>query len=98
MNPTHYFYLAKPPRESFVRDATAEEHEILGRHFAYMDEVRASGRLLLTGPALDGFGGIAIFKVTTREEAEVLMAQDPAIKAGLFAGTVHPIMLREITP
>ena len=98
MKPTHYLYLATPPRPSFVADATAEEYEILGRHFAYMDEVRDRGQLLLTGPALDGSWGVAIFKVTTMEEAETLMRADPAIAAGLFTGKVHPLAIGPITP
>lgn len=98
MEATHFFYLAKPPRETFVKDATPEEYEILGRHFAFMDDIRARGKLLLTGPCLDGFGGVAIFKVTDLVEAEKLMASDPAIQAGLFTGTLHPMSVDKITP
>jgi uncharacterized protein YciI len=98
MNPTHYLYLATPPRQSFVADATPEEYQILGQHFAYMDQVRERGQLLLTGPALDGSWGVAIFKVTTQEEAEALMRADPAIQVGLFTGKVHPLAIGPITP
>lgn len=98
METTHFLYLAAPPRSTFVFDATPAEYEILNRHFAFMDEVRDKGKLLLTGPALDGFGGIAIFKVTDRAEAEALVASDPAIKAGLFTATLHPLCVGQVTP
>ncbi len=98
METTHFLYLAAPPRSTFVFDATPEEYEIVNRHFAFMDEVRDRGKLLLTGPALDGFGGIAIFKVTDLAEAEALVASDPAVQAGLFTPTLHPLCVNEVTP
>ncbi len=98
METIHFLYLAAPPRSTFVFDATPEEYEILNRHFAFMDEVRKRGQLLLTGPALDGFGGVAIFKVTELAEAQALVASDPAIIAGLFTATLHPLCVEEVTP
>lgn len=98
METTHFLYLAKPPRNTFVFDATPAEYEILNRHFAFMDDVRSRGKLVLTGPALDGFGGVAIFKVTERAEAEALVATDPAIVAGLFTATLHPLCVGQVTP
>lgn len=98
MDTTHFLYLAAPPRSTFVFDATPEEYQILHRHFAFMDDVRHRGKLLLTGPCLDGFGGVAIFKVTDEAEAAALMASDPAIQAGLFTGTLHPMSVNQVTP
>jgi uncharacterized protein len=98
MEPTHFLYLAKPPRESFVHDATPEEYQVLHQHFAFMEDVRGRGQLVLTGPALDGSCGIAIFKVTTQEEAEALAREDPAVRAGLFTWTVHPLAVGAVTP
>ena len=98
MEPTHYLYLALPPRPTFVTDATAAEYETLGRHFAYMDSLQADGKLLLTGPTLDGAYGLAIFKVTDAAEAETLARNDPAVMEGLFRPNIHPISLGPITP
>lgn len=98
METTHFLYLAAPPRDTFVFDATPAEYEILNQHFAFMDEVRSHGKLVLTGPALDGFGGVAIFKVTERAEAEALVASDPAIIEGLFTATLHPLCIEQVTP
>jgi len=98
MEPTHFLYLATPPRKSFVHDATPEEYEILHKHFAFMESVRQRGKLVLTGPALDGSYGIAIFKVTTMAEAEALVAEDPAVQAGLFGYTLHPLSVGAVTP
>lgn len=98
METTHYLYIAKPPRASFVHDATEAEYQVIHRHFAFMDQVRAEGKLVLTGPALDGSGGIALFKVTTLAEAEALVARDPAVQAGLFTPSLHPFSIGEITP
>ncbi len=97
MDPTHYLYLATPPRPTFVADASDEERAILQRHFAYLDEQRAAGRLLLAGPALDGAYGVAILKVTTASEAEAFVAADPAVREGLFRPALHPLALGPIT-
>ena len=98
MEPTHYLYLALPPRPSFVMDATPAEYETLGRHFAYMDRLQAEGKLMLTGPTLDGAYGLAIFKVTDAAEAEALAGNDPAVIEGLFRPNIHPVKLGAITP
>lgn len=98
MEPTHYLYLATPPRPTFVADATGGEQAILERHFAYLEEQRAAGRLLLAGPALDGTYGVAVLKVTTPEEADAFIAADPAVREGLFRPALHPLALGEITP
>jgi uncharacterized protein YciI len=91
MQPTHFLYLATPPRPTFVLDATPAEYEILNRHFAYMQQLADQGKLLLTGPTLDGKYGVAILSVTTQEEAQTLVDADPAVVAGLFQPNLHPL-------
>lgn len=54
MEPTHFLYLIHPPRPTFVMDMTAEEREVVGRHFAYLQDLANRGKLLLAGPCLDG--------------------------------------------
>jgi uncharacterized protein YciI len=98
MEITHYLYLASPPRPTFVSDMTPAEYEIILQHFAFMDRVRDDGKLLLTGPSLDGAWGIAIFKVTAQSEAERLVAADPAVRAGLFTPALHPMSIKQVTP
>jgi uncharacterized protein len=98
MNPTHFLYLALPPRKTFVHDATPREYEVLERHFAYMRELAHAGKLLLSGPTLDGEYGVAILKVTDAEEAEAIVRGDPAVTGGLFEPHVHPMAVGILKP
>ncbi len=93
MDPTHFLYLARPPRPTFVQDATPAEREIMGRHSAFLKELLEQGRLLLAGPCLDGAYGVAIFKVTDAAEARALVERDPAVVAGLFTPELHPVLI-----
>ena len=98
MEITHYLYLALPPRPSFVTDATPEEGAVMERHFAYLAELQAAGKLLLAGPALDGAFGVAILKVSEAGEAEALVRGDPAVESGLFSPRLHALSLGAVTP
>jgi uncharacterized protein YciI len=98
MNPTHFLYLALPPPRSFVNDATPREYEVLERHFAYMRELADAGKLLLSGPTLDGAYGVAILKVTDVDEAEAIVRNDPAVAGGLFEPHVHPLAVGILKP
>ena len=49
-------------------------------------------KLVIAGPMGDDgdLRGIFIFRVPTLEEAQALVASDPAVKAGRLAGEIHP--------
>ena len=93
MDPTHFLYLARPPRETFVADATPAEMQIMLQHFAFLQKLLDDGKLLLAGPCVDGAYGVAIFKVTDVAEARQLVDRDPAVVAGLFTPELHPLRL-----
>jgi uncharacterized protein YciI len=93
MEPTHYMYLAVPPRKTFVFDATPAEQDILAQHFAYMEELARRGTLVLTGPSLDGEFGVAIFEATQHDQAQAIVGEDPAIIAGMFTARLHPLKI-----
>jgi uncharacterized protein YciI len=98
METTHVLYLATPPRPSFYMDATPDEYAIIEQHFAFLEGLRGEGKLVLAGPALDGAFGVAVLKMTDVEEARTVVATDPAVVAGLFTPTLHPLSLGPVTP
>ena len=64
---------------------------LLKAHQAYFDKLRSTGKLGAAGE-VDGdkeLVGIAIFKRLQSEEAQKLMEEDPAVKAGLFRVEHH---------
>jgi uncharacterized protein YciI len=66
--------------------------ELQAAHLANIKRMAQEGSLIVAGPFLDDgdIRGIYIFNVTTTEEAEVLTATDPAIKAGSLVMELHP--------
>lgn len=49
----------------------------LPAHYAFLDGLRAEGRLLLSGPFDDASGGAYLLAAASREEALAIAARDP---------------------
>jgi uncharacterized protein len=93
---TYYFgILVKGPKWS--PEETPERAQIGEGHMAHIREMAAAGKLVLAGPFLeDGdWRGILIYKTDTLEEAQKLADEDPAVKAGRLAVTMHPLLLQK---
>lgn len=75
-------------------EATADR--IQREHLAHLFELEASGKLRLFGPVRDAgdLRGIGVLTVATLEEAEALMAEDPAVVAGRLRVEVRPWFTR----
>jgi hypothetical protein len=61
----------------------------LGEHGQYMQRLFLDGRVLLGGPATDLSCGIVVFASSDRAEVERILAEDPAVKAGLFTPEIR---------
>ncbi len=84
--------MAGPRRDQ--DEATAER--IQRDHFRHLFELESRGQLTLFGPVEDAgeLRGIGVLTVETREEADALMAEDPAVAAGRLRVEVHPWFTR----
>lgn len=86
-----FIYLIRPARAGFVKSATPTEEAKVGEHFAYLQDLKKAGRLILAGRAqTDEPFGIVIFEAVTEAEARQVMEQDPAVAAGVFLAELHP--------
>ncbi len=59
----------------------AQVDSIQTAHMANMGKMVEDEKLVLAGP-FEGGGGLFVLKVDTKEEAEALVANDPAVSAG----------------
>lgn len=91
MQPTHFLYLLRPPRPSFLVDSTDAERAIMGTHAAYHRELAAKGKVLMAGPSLDGAWGVGILNVIDADEARRIAEGDPAVTSGLMQFQLHPV-------
>lgn len=77
------------PGPAWEADKRFFEQDLLG-HGHYMKQLYDKGQLTHGGPLTDDTGGLSIFRAESIEEAQKLLAADPAIIDGVFQATVHP--------
>jgi uncharacterized protein YciI len=80
-------YKAGPNRNQPLDEAEKIQME----HLRYLWQLRAEGKLLISGPIMDDpeIQGIGIFKTTDKEEVKRLSDGDPAVKAGRLVYEVY---------
>jgi len=88
---SHFFVKLIPPRPTFNLDITPEEAAIMQSHSAYWAGLAKQGSVLVYGPVLDpdGVYGMGVVSAESAEEAQRLMAGDPA--ASLMTFRVSPM-------
>jgi uncharacterized protein YciI len=62
----------------------------LKEHGKYMLSLYAKGAMKLAGPLTDDTGGAVVLEVSSEAEAKAIVADDPAVKAGIFVHQLHP--------
>jgi uncharacterized protein YciI len=87
----HYclgLYKAGPRRDQ----PPEEQKQIQAAHLRYLFQLRADGKLLISGPVLDDavLKGVSIFNTTDIEEVKRLSEADPAVQAGRLVYEIHP--------
>lgn len=78
--------------EKWTPESTPETQKVQEGHMANIQRLANEGKLLLAGPFGDdtSLRGIFVFKVATLEEAQALVATDPAVQAGRLRVELHP--------
>jgi len=87
-----WLVVLRPVREEMPFDPTDEESRIVSEHYAYLQQLRAEGRLVLAGPSAlpgDTFG-LGIFDQDDRAEVEAIVAADPAVTGGIMTAEIRP--------
>jgi uncharacterized protein YciI len=86
----HFLGIYRPPRPTFIDDATPEEERVIGAHFQYLKRLLAEGKLILAGPCEDASMGLAVFETKDETEALAIVAADPAVTGKVFTCEIKP--------
>ena len=66
----------------------------LKEHGKYMLSLYIKGSMKLAGPLTDNAGGAVLLEVLNEAEAKAIVANDPAVKSGVFVYEMHPWKLQ----
>ena len=66
----------------------------LQEHGKYMQSLYIKGSMKLAGPLTDNAGGAVLLEVSNEAEAKAIVANDPAVKSGVFVYEMHPWKLQ----
>src|SRR6476620_25982 len=66
----------------------------LKEHGKYMLSLYIKGSMKLAGPLTDNAGGAVLLEVSNEAEAKAIVANDPAVKSGIFVYEMHPWKLQ----
>ena len=105
----HWVYYIRPARPGFFDGATDFENEKIGEHARYLKTLLDDGTLVLAGPSFGPpyypdtdsdtipfempTPGIVVFEAQDAEAARKIMANDPAVKAGVFKARLNEFRL-----
>jgi uncharacterized protein YciI len=62
----------------------------LKEHGKYMLHLYIGGTLKFAGPFLDDTGGAVMFEAANERDARAVVADDPAVRSGVFVAELHP--------
>jgi uncharacterized protein YciI len=87
-----YLCILRPAREGLVDAPTEDEVSAVGAHFAYLQQLTASGVVRLVGRT-DANGldtmGIVLYRADSLERAEALAKAYPAVAKGVMTATIQ---------
>jgi uncharacterized protein YciI len=90
----HFMLKSTPPRTTFPQDMNEEERNIMLQHIAYWTDKQNQGIALVFGPVLNPKAphGLAIIEVENKDQVPKLIAEDPAVIAGVMTTEFYPMM------
>jgi uncharacterized protein YciI len=90
---TFIYVLRLVPRLRHENTWTDADNKIVTSHFAFLQELRKAGKLILAGKT-DGLDektfGIVIIECESLDEAISIQRDDPAVKHGIMSAELFP--------
>lgn len=90
--PTQLFVIRYEPGASWKPGRPMSEQGLL-EHFHYIKALHAKGVIVLAGP-MGADSGLIVLRARDLAEASRVMAEDPAVTAAIFAGSIQPFTAR----
>src|SRR6266567_5253640 len=87
-----YLVIYRPGPAWLVGKSVLEQP--LKEHGKYMLSLYIKGSMKLAGPLTDDAGGAVLLEVSDEAEAKAIVANDPAVKSGIFVYEMHPWKLQ----
>jgi len=90
-----FLVLLRPVREQMAFEPNDEEARIVGEHYAYLQQLRADGKLVVAGPSIvpgDVFG-IGVLDIDDEAEARAIVEADPAVTSGTMTAEIRPMRI-----
>ena len=76
------------PGPNWLPDRTVFDQP-LDEHVAYLEGLAARGIVFAAGPFTEGGGGMTLLRLDDPEVAQRLIADDPAVQAGIITGQLR---------
>ncbi len=67
----------------------AGTEDVISQHFAYLKKLNSEGKVRMAGRFSDVLIGLVMVDVETKEDAAIIMKNDPAVKAGVFHAELY---------
>ncbi len=87
-----YFVIYRPGPAWLTGKSVIEQP--LKEHGKYMLSLYIKGSMRLAGPLTDNAGGAVLLEVSGEAAATAIVANDPAVKSGIFVYEMHPWKLQ----
>jgi len=87
------FLVIYRPGPAWLAGKSASEQP-LKEHGTYMLALYKQGWMKLAGPLKDNAGGAVVLEVADESQAKAIVAEDPAVKSGVFICEMHPWELK----
>jgi uncharacterized protein YciI len=97
-----FLYRLQPTRPTMLTDGlTAAERAAVSGHVAYLERLAETGTVLLFGRTQTTDAatfGIVILRVDSPGAARRIMAEDPAVRAGVMRAELFPFRIAGVSP
>lgn len=97
-----FLYRLQPTRPTMLADGlAAAERAAVSEHVAYLERLAEIGTVLLFGRTQTTDAatfGIVILRADSPEAARRIMAEDPAIRAGVMRAELFPFRIAGVSP